>query len=40
VCWCCFPGILVAALMGKLYPCAVPQEYENTYRTQAAPAQS
>ena len=33
-------GIVVAALMGKLYPYAVPQEYENTYQAQVAPAQS
>lgn len=31
-------GIVVAALMGKLYPYEVPQAYRNTYQAQAMPA--
>jgi succinate dehydrogenase/fumarate reductase cytochrome b subunit len=31
-------GIVVAALMGKLYPYAVPREYNNTWQAQTLPA--
>jgi hypothetical protein len=31
-------GIVVAALMGKLYPYAVPREYNNTWQAQVVPA--
>ncbi|MFC5462530.1 hypothetical protein [Massilia niabensis] len=33
-----FSGLVLAALMGKLYPYEVPQAYKNTYPAQAAAA--